>query len=523
MANNISNVAAFLLDGKDPASIALHMLDREYSYGDLGSASCAIGAYLAATGRTQKERVLLVSDNSLFWVASYLGILRAGLVCVPIPPTISAEDFDYILRTTECKLVFARSRFAAMNCERLAHVHCVADREVSNRKDILSFAQLRGQFERADLQAADVESNELAALMFTSGSTGRPRGVMVSHGNIIANTQSIVQYLQLTARDRIMTVLPFHYCFGTSLLHSHLSVGASLVVDSRFMYPEKVLERMQQAECTGFAGVPSHFQILLRKSSFTKKQFPQLRYVQQAGGHLAPSFVQELRRTFPSAQIFVMYGQTEATARLSYVPPERLDEKLGSIGIAIPGVTLRVLGESGEEVRPGEIGEIVAEGRNIAQGYWQEPEEAAKYFRNGKLHTGDMATIDNDGFIYVVDRAKDFIKCGGKRVGCRQIEEALLQFDELLEAAVLGVRDDILGEAVKAFVVPRDSNSDCLAERVLEFSNQHLPNQLVPKQIVVMHALPKNSAGKVLKQNLRNDESSAQSRPSEREWKVIPS
>jgi long-chain acyl-CoA synthetase len=173
-------------------------------------------------------------------------------------------------------------------------------------------------------------------------------------------------------------------------------------------------------------------------------------------------------------------------------------------------------------VQQGEIGEIVAEGRNIAQGYWQEPEESAKYFRNGKLYTGDMATIDDDGFIYVVDRAKDFIKCGGKRISCRQVEETLLEFDELLEAAVLGVNDEILGEAVKAFVVPRDSSSDGLAERVLEFSKQHLANQLVPKEIVVMHSLPKNSAGKVLKQKLRNPESSSQPRPSEREWNAIP-
>ena len=194
MANNIRNVAAFLLDGKDPDRVALHMLDREHTYGDLRSASCGVGAYLAATRRKKGERVVLVADNSLFWVATYLGILRAGLVCVPVPSSIAAEDFDYILRTTECELVFAQARFAAMNCERLPHVHWVTDRELSNCKNIVSFAQLRTQFEVADVQAADVEPNALAALMFTSGSTGKPRGVMVSHGNIIANTQSIVQY-----------------------------------------------------------------------------------------------------------------------------------------------------------------------------------------------------------------------------------------------------------------------------------------------------------------------------------------
>ena len=190
-----------------------------------------------------------------------------------------------------------------------------------------------------------VGSGDLAALMFTSGSTGQPRGVMVLHANIMANTQSIIQYLSLTADDRIMVVLPFHYCFGTSLLHTHLKVGATLVIDHRFLYPEGELQRMADTECTGLAGVPSHFQILLRRSSLKRRSFPHLRYVQQAGGYLAPVFIRELRKALPQTQVFIMYGQTEATARLSYLPPEFLDHKIGSIGKGIPGVRLQVLNE----------------------------------------------------------------------------------------------------------------------------------------------------------------------------------
>ena len=178
---------------------------------------------------------------------------------------------------------------------------------------------------------------------------------MVSHGNILANTESIINCLDLTGNDRIMTVLPFHYCFGTSLLHTHLRVGGSLVVDSRFLYPEVILQRMVDAGCTGFAGVPSHFQILLRNSSLRKKTFPCLRYVQQAGGALASAFIRDLREALPETKIFIMYGQTEATAR-SYLPPEYLEDKIGSIGRGIPGVKLTVVDAAGQEVRPGETG-----------------------------------------------------------------------------------------------------------------------------------------------------------------------
>jgi long-chain acyl-CoA synthetase len=326
---------------------------------------------------------------------------------------------------------------------------------------------------------------------------------MVSHRNIIANTESIIQYLQLSEADRIMTVLPFHYCFGTSLLCTHLRAGGSLVLESRFMYPETVLQRMLETECTGFAGVPSHYQILLRASSLRKKNFPYLRYVQQAGGALPAVFIRELKQALPHTEIFIMYGQPEATARLSYLPPEYLDRKLGSVGKGIPGVKLRVLDESGGCVRPGQVGEIVAEGESIALGYWREPAETAVRFRNGVLHTGELATVDEDGFIYIVDRAQDFLKCGGTRISCRQIEDQLLECEEVLEAAVVGIPDEVLGEAVKAFVVPRTPKGNSLLETLHSFCRRTMPLNVVPKDIVILQALPKNSAGKVLKNNLR--------------------
>jgi acyl-CoA synthetase (AMP-forming)/AMP-acid ligase II len=348
-----------------------------------------------------------------------------------------------------------------------------------------------------------VEESDLAALMYTSGSTGKPRGVIVSHRNIVANTESIIQYLHLSESDRIMAVLPFHYCFGTSLLHTHLRVGGSLVLDSRFLYPETILKRMIETKCTGFAGVPSHFQILLRKSGLGKKEFSDLRYVQQAGGQLAPIFVRELQEALPKTQIFIMYGQTEATARLSYLPSELLTEKLGSVGKGIPGVRLSVLDEFGRQVLPGETGEIVAEGDNVALGYWGDPVETTNIFRGGRLHTGDLATIDEDGFIYILDRAKDILKCGGKRASCRQVEKQLQTFECLLEAAVVGVPDEVLGEAVNAFLVARFPDCPKFVQCFQDFCKAHLSPEVVPKEFVLLPALPKNSAGKIDKQNLK--------------------
>lgn len=501
------NVADFLLAGKQPDRVALRHVHALHTYGEIQGVVEAIAGYLVETGGQKGDRAILLSDNSFFWVAAYLGVLRAGLICVPLPTAVSPEELEYILEITEARFAFLQVGVAARARDRFHPMPVLTDADVLRLPRVpapLPSTDLPGHVPHTTPSLPQVFPSDLAALMFTSGSTGRPRGVMVSHANIMANTESITRYLGLTEHDRMMAVLPFHYCFGTSLLHTHLRVGASLVIGSNFMYPEAVLQRMIETECTGFAGVPSHFQILLRNSSLRKKEFPHLRHVQQAGGHLAPGYIPELQEALPRTQVFIMYGQTEGTSRLSYLPPDLLREKSGSIGKGIPGVTLRVLNESGGDVNPGEVGEVVAKGENVTEGYWRDPTESAISFRNGSLYTGDLGTIDQDGFIYIVGRAKDFLKCGGKRVSCRQLEERILEFDGLLEAAVIGMPDDILGEAVKAFVVSRAPSSDGLAERVLQFCKEHLPPDLVPHDIVVLDTLPKNSAGKVLKQNLKD-------------------
>jgi acyl-CoA synthetase (AMP-forming)/AMP-acid ligase II len=502
-----ANAAQFLLQGKEPTRTALQFLNGDCTYGDLDYASRKVATFLLASGARKADRVLLVAENSSFWVASYLGILRAGLVCVPLPSGISSEDFAYIVQSVAPACAFLESRFYQKNRQVLPDIAIVTDEQIpapaSPAVFLRDLAKLFPHVPAADIPLPMVKSSDLAAVMFTSGSTAKPRGVIITHGNIIANTNSIVEYLGLTRHDSIMTVLPFHYCFGTSLLHTHLRAGGRLVIDHRFMYPEAILQRMGSSQCTAFAGVPSHFQILLRRSGIRQMSFPHLRYVQQAGGHLAPAFIREFREILPSVQMFVMYGQTEATARLAYVPPEMLDRKLGSIGKAIPGVRLSVLNEQGDDVQPGEQGEIVAEGANVAAGYWGEEEAASATFRGGKLHTGDLATVDEDGFIYITDRAKDFVKIGGKRISCRKIEEQLLEFDGLLEIAVVGISDEVSGEALKAFAVPKNRKDDSFLQRFRAFCAQRLPFEHVPKEIMLLDTLPKNSAGKIMKSALK--------------------
>jgi acyl-CoA synthetase (AMP-forming)/AMP-acid ligase II len=338
--------------------------------------------------------------------------------------------------------------------------------------------------------------------MFTSGTTGKPNAVKVSHRNIIANTQSIVQYLQLSANDKMMVVLPFHYCFGTSLLHTHLRAGATLVLNNTFQYVEQVLNRVNAYGCTGFAGVPSVYQQLLSHSSLQPYHLETLRYVQQAGGKLPDKFIRQLIDILPSqASLFIMYGQTEATARLSFLPPERLHDKLGSIGRGIPGVKLQVVNANVEPVAAGEIGEIVAEGDNVALGYLV-PDPSKQPFRNGKLYSGDMAYYDEEGFIYVVGRTSDFLKPSGFRVSAASIENAVAELAGIREVAVIGIPHAKMGEAAKAFVVAA-ANQELSAENIISHCRRVLPIYAVPQEIEFLNELPKSSAGKVIKAQLK--------------------
>jgi long-chain acyl-CoA synthetase len=487
-----ANVAAFLLEAKTPCQIALILADSDHAYGEITESVENTARWLLAAGHQKGDRIVLLAENSLFWVIAYLATLRAGMVSVPLPTTCTESVFESVVASTDPTRVFVQARHIEKFRRQLAHIPMTTDQQFP-----LSCATVDGP------EFPSTYEDDLAVLMFTSGSTGQPRGVMVSHRNIIANTNSIVAALDLDGSDRVMAVLPFHYSFGASLLHTHFRIGGSIVIERRFMYPELVVQRLRETQCTGFAGVPSHYQILLRKTSVRKTPLPHLRYLQQAGGHLAPAFVGDLREALPGKLIFIMYGQTEATARLTTLPPAMLARKLHSIGVPIPGVRLRLLNSSGEEVPIGSVGEIVVEGENVTQGYWRQAPETEETFRSGRLHTGDLARMDHDGFFYIEGRAKDVLKCGGKRVNSQELEDVFLEHECVLEAAVVGVPDGVLGEAVKAFVVPSAEANDDLEAELHAFCRKRLPQPFRPKQVVILPSLPKSDAGKIMKSVLR--------------------
>jgi acyl-CoA synthetase (AMP-forming)/AMP-acid ligase II len=333
-------------------------------------------------------------------------------------------------------------------------------------------------------------------LMFTSGTTGAPKGVLLSHGNLRANADGIIESLALGARDSILTALPFFYAYGNSVLLSHLGCGARLIIERNFTFPHAIVEAMARERVTGFAGVPSTFALLLARVRLENYDLASLRYVTQAGGAMAPPLTRRLMAALPGKQIFVMYGQTEATARLTCLPASRLEEKLGSVGLPLRGVKLEVRDASGAPVAANVVGEIWAAGPNIMSGYWRNPEATAAVLRDGWLRTGDMGRLDEDGFLYIVGRRSDIIKVGAHRVHPQDVEDVLAELDDVAESAVIGVEDEILGEVIKAFVLLRPGSG--LQEReVKRHCLEKLAPYKVPKFVEFVNSLPRTPSGKV--------------------------
>lgn len=491
------NIGAAILSTGADASPAVIYKNTVLTHGELRQQATQVARGLLARGRQPGERIVICAENCPFFVVAYLGVIRAGLVAVPVPPDVSAATLEQLVRETESKELlvsessFKRLRPAAEKCQVVL-------------QDETTLAPAARSDSAPDWPKVDAASS-LAALIFTSGSTGVPKGVMVSHRNIAVNSQDIIGYLGLTAADRAMVVLPFHYCYGLSVLHTLLLAGGAVVLNNNFrLFPEAVLQEMIQKKCTGLAGVPSTYQLLLRKSRFCQLRFPQLRWLQQAGGKLPNLQIIEILQAFPQVRFYTMYGQTEATARLSYLPPERLGDKLGSIGCGLPATRLEVLTPAGMPVCPGsdEVGEIVASGDNITRGYWNDPVETARFFRAGKLHTGDLARVDAEGFIYIVNRDRDLIKSGGNRVSATEVEDVVAELPAVVAVAVLGVPHELLGEAVHAVIVAQ-SGAGLTAEAVRAHCWRRLAPFKVPEQVTFLEQLPQNSAGKVLKPRLK--------------------
>jgi acyl-CoA synthetase (AMP-forming)/AMP-acid ligase II len=346
---------------------------------------------------------------------------------------------------------------------------------------------------------------DLAALIYTSGSTGRPKGVMVTHLNVVSAATSITTYLENMANDIILNVLPLSFDYGLYQLLMAFKIGGTLVLEQSFTYPRAVLETIARERVTGLPIVPTICSILLQMD-LKSYSFPDLRYITNTAAALPVEHIRKLREAFPQVKIYSMYGLTECK-RVSYLPPDQLDIRPGSVGRGMPNEEVYVVGEDGNRVGPGVVGELVVRGANVMKGYWELPEETDKVLRPGPfpneqvLYTGDLFRTDDEGYLYMVGRKDDIIKTRGEKVSPREVEDVLYSHPKIAEAAVVGVPDSVLGNAICAFVSLKPGAT--LTELdVRGFCVDRLEDFMVPKIVQFRDSLPKSANGKIAKKEL---------------------
>jgi acyl-CoA synthetase (AMP-forming)/AMP-acid ligase II len=488
-----------------PAKTALVHGKTRASYGEINLKANQLAHWLLNQGLGRGGRVVLLLENSLEYVVSYYGILKAAGVAVPLSPALKPADLIPILEDVEADFIIAGAKSTAALHELPSLPKCrprivlkAPKTSWPNRAfHVLAWEDLFASGDAGN-PGLVVNGGDMCSIIYTSGSTGRSKGVVLSHANIVSNTQAICEYMQLTASDIQLVVLPFFYVMGKSLLNTHVAVGGQVVLNNQFAYPATVVRQLASEKVTGFSGVPSTFAYLLHRSPLEKyrEELTHLRYCAQAGGAMSRYLKTELRRVLPPhVKIYLMYGATEAAARLSYLDPDDFEKKMDSIGKPVRDVKLRVLDAKGMEAEVGQQGELVASGPNIMLGYWKDPQTTAKVLNSNGYRTGDIGYRDTEGFFFIVGRKDGLLKIGGHRINPEEVEEALMESGLLTEVAVVGVPDRLLGAQLCALAVPRAA--DCSEREIMIFAVKRLPRYRIPARIQLLSRLPKNLSTKI--------------------------
>lgn len=453
------------------------------SAGEIPALVVGMAAGFLSVGLRPGDTILIRCSLTPPSTLAYLGAMYAGLVPIPIDDRVFQSSGKSLCSKTRARAVWTESES-----------QCAWDME-AGAKYLCGLFPARPHDSLAPTPRA---GDDLAALMPTSGSTGTPRLVRVTHGNLIANTEAIIRSQSLGSDECAMLILPLSYCFGASVIHTHLYQGGGVVFDSRFMFPDKVLRAISTFGCTTFAGVPMVYAILTGRSSLRSIPLPGLKRFLQAGGALDARTLQTMREVVPSAQFFVMYGQTEGTARISCLPADRLHEKFGSAGLPLDNLEVRIVDEAGLEVPKGQVGEIWVKGPSICPGYFEDPQETEQKFSNGWLKTGDLACFDENDYLWIKGRKGDFMKIRGVRVSFAEVEACVGAMPGVSECAAASVTHPEAGEALALFLVAENGATD-LSERV----RQSLPVHWTCVAVHVVPTLPRTSNGKLARSLLK--------------------
>jgi long-chain acyl-CoA synthetase len=498
-----------------PDKVALICEGQHLTYAQIEDSANRLANAFRNNGLQRGDRVILYMLNSVELVVSVFAVLKANAVFSVVDYATKPGKLRYIAADCGAVALMTHDHQAELATQLLRDVPLLrfailtgkgATKQAQKASHLLAFDAIQKDYP-PDPPPQETIERDLAYLVYTSGSTGEPKGVMTTHHSSLFAIQIAIEYLGLTASDIITSALPLSYSHGFNQLLKSFRVGGTLILEKSFAYPTMTLKRMETERATGFAGVPTILAILL-KLDLNRYDLSHLRFLSSAGAPLAPSLVQQIRQSFPQASLFSIYGMAEASNALG-LDPMQIDSHPTSVGKAMPGTEIWLIDEDGRQLDSSQIGELVVRGGHVRCGYWNDPQTSAHRLRPGPLpgelvcHTGDMFRMDEEGYFYFVGRSDEIIKSGGKKVPPKEIENALYSLKGVLETAVVGIPDPILGQAIKAYVVlDKHVSTPPTEKEILQYCHQTLEEFMVPRQIEIRDSLPKTGSGKIKKTGL---------------------
>ena len=493
---------------KHPDKIALVIEGQKYSYAQLLGTSSQLGRTLREYGVKRGDRVAVYMDNTWPCIAAIYSILLAGGVFLLVNPQTKADKLHFMLQDSGAIALVTDGHLAgqflpAIQSLPSLQVVIASGTQFEEHEETIQFAHFDEVVSSYRGIPAKTECipNDLAALIYTSGSTGNPKGVMQTHRAMIFATWSLIEYLRLTEEDRVLLVLPLAFDYGLYQLLMTMALGATLIVERSFTYSGQIYKRLRDEEVTVFPGVPTIFSAMIAGHKKKKLVFESVQKVTNTAARLPAEYIPIVKEIFPRALIFKMYGLTECK-RVSYLEPELIDIKPESVGKAIPGTEVFLRTPEGKAVHAGEAGILHVRGPHVMAGYWNQPVLSEKMLKPGLLSgeqvlcTGDWFSKDEEGFLYFMGRSDDIIKTRGEKVSPVEVENILHSLPGVKEAAVIGVPDELLGQAVRAYIV-LFADSDLTTKEVRKICASRLENFMIPRDIVFIEQMPKMSNGKI--------------------------
>lgn len=493
-----------------PEKWAAVSADQQVTFSDLDRKSSQVGARLRRLGLGPDQRAALLFENSVTALVYFWGVLKTGAAVVDIssqaaPSVIRDALQDCAPQALAASFHLLKRLLAGAGASALPPLLFSAG--VSEPfggaagTEIHSLEEICQAEEPAAIHPS-VGDRDVALIVYTSGTTGRPKGVMLSHHNLLSNIVSVNSLLRLTSEHSVLIVVPFNFIHGRFQILTHAHTGGTLFISSGFRFPTVVLEEMIKYQVSGFSGVPYHFRTLLQRTALSKTRLPHLKYVVVTGGALSPAALRALQAALPGVDIHIAYGQTEASPRIANLDPKDLLRKEGCVGRAVPGVRIEILGDDGSLLAPGATGEVVVTGPNVMTGYVSGDEHRLGTIdEQGRLYTGDLGWIDSHEDLYLVGRKSEMIKTAGERIFPKEIEDVLNTHPAVEDSAVIGVKDEELGERIIAFVALRESQALSLSE-VRQHCLQSMPFIRIPRELCALARIPKTPSGKIHRSEL---------------------